>query len=707
MFGFNASIPTPVFVETEEQAQQWLQYYLRAHDERGSLGLDSETTGLNKLRDRVIVWSLSDKKTRICIPAKFLPVFKEQLLENPRINFDFTNAPFDAHMFANSGVDLSKAGEWRDTRIQSFLLNENNLGRHGLKECVKDHFDREMPEFSDVFGKVPPRRVDKVTGRLLSKTVADLIYEAFSPYFWTKERIYDLAKSYALKEWKKKDGEAALEQAISLKWQFIMDRYIRAIDYSALDAYSSTELREYFDERLSESRTFGSNTLRDYYYRVEVPFTKLLWKLERRGITVDRGYLMTQAGPMQAEMDEITREFTRAAGRLINCDALADMRWFFFEYLHKVPMKFTEGGENSVPQPSLDFDTLDEWAGKGDRWAQLLLRYREISKAKGTYVDGLQDWLDPEYRIHTSLNQTGAVTMRLSSSQPNLQNIPRPGEDRFKIRDAFIHGPNSVLLVADYEQLEMRLMAHFSQDQKMINAIKTGTDLHCLTVAEMYGIPYDEVMAAKKAEKKVKEGTRAEPLTPREEELLQLRQAAKATGFGIIYGIGGAHLAANLTKDLKRLVTEEEGFSLIRKWFGVFPGAKAYIDRTKDDLYRNDKVQTIVGRYRRFGNMKSMTKQDAKRAERQAVNSIIQGTASDIAKSAMLQCEHDPELNAMGVVLLLQIHDELIFECPDDPEIIKKAKKRVEEIMCSPFVQELLVPIPAAAGAGHTWSSAK
>jgi nucleoid DNA-binding protein len=165
--------------------------------------------------------------------------------------------------------------------------------------------------------------------------------------------------------------------------------------------------------------------------------------------------------------------------------------------------------------------------------------------------------------------------------------------------------------------------------------------------------------------------------------------------------------AANLTKDLKRLVTEEEGFSLIRKWFGVFPGAKAYIDKTKDDLYRNDKVQTIVGRYRRFGNMRSMTKQDAKRAERQAVNSIIQGTASDIAKSAMLQCEHDPELNSLGVVLLLQIHDELIFECPDDPEVIKKAKKRVEEIMCSPFVQELLVPIPAAAGTGHTMEQRK
>lgn len=706
--GFAVNIPPPVLIQTEEQAVAYCQYFLHSFRKRGSLGIDSETTSKeDTLRGRVVVWSLSDAEVRCCIPAKFLPIFKEPLLENPEVNLDFTNARYDAHMFANMGVDLSKAGEWRDTKVQSFLYNENNLGRHGLKECIRDHFQRETPDFEDVFGKVPPKRVDKVTGRQLSKTVADIINEAFSPYLWNSEKVMELARGYALKKWKKRDGEEVLQRLIEQEWNFIWDRFHRAIDYSALDAYNSTTLREYFDHRLSESRTYGANTLRDYFYRVEVPFTKLLWKLERRGITVDRGHFKSQAVPMQRELDEIARQFSHAAGRLINPDALDDMRWFFFEFLHKVPTKFTDGGAKSLPQPSLDFDTLDEWAGHGDQWATLLIRYREVSKAKGTYVDGLQQWLDGDYRIHTSLNQTGAVTMRLSSSKPNLQNIPRPSEDRFKIRDAFTHGPYMVLIVADYEQLEMRLMAHFSGDEKMINAIKNGIDLHCLTVAEMYGIPYDEVMAAKKAEKQVKEGKRAEPLTAREEELLQLRQAAKATGFGIIYGIGGAHLAANLTKDLKRLVTKEEGFSLIRKWFGVFPGAKAYIDRTIEELYQKDKVQTIVGRYRRFGNLRSMSKGDAKRAERQGVNSIIQGTASDIAKQAMLLCEYDPLLNSLGVVLLLQIHDELIFECPDNPETIKAAKKRIEEIMSSPFCDELRVPIPAGAGVGHTWSSAK
>lgn len=689
MFGFDTSIPPPHYVETEYQARQWLEYFLQSYKKRNALGLDTETTGLDKLRDRVIVWSLSDKEQRICLPAKFLPIFKEPLLENPEVNFDFTNAPFDAHMLANTGVDVSKAGEWRDTRIQSFLKNENNLGRHGLKECIGDIFGRVTPEFHEVFGKVPPKRIDKATGRNMSKTVADLINEAFL--------FYNLDPGM----------RAHMERNESEKLQQLYEKAIRAVDYSALDAYNSTVLREHFDEELKELTMYPGTTLYDYFYRTEVPFTKLLWKMERRGITVDKGYLETQAGPMQAELDQIAREFSHAAGRLINPDANADVRWFFFEFLQKTPIKYTDGGASGNKQPSIDFDVLDEWAGQGDQWALKQLRYREVSKTFGTYVSGLQQWIDPDFRIHTSLNQTGAVTMRLSSSQPNLQNIPRPSEDKFKIREAFIPAAFMTLIVADYEQLEMRLMAHFSQDPKMIDAIKRGIDLHCLTVAEMYGIPYDDVTAAKKAEKLVKEGKRAEPLTERETELLLLRQAAKATGFGIIYGIGGAHLAANLTKDLKKYISEAEGFSLIKKWFAVFPGVKAYIDRTKDELWAKGKVQTLVGRFRRFGDMRAMRRGDSSRAERQAVNSIIQGTASDIAKAAMLLCERDEELNTLGAKLLLQVHDELIFECPDSPETVKRVKERVEHIMAHPFAQDLLVPIPAGAGAGYTWSSAK
>jgi len=697
---FDMTIPTGRWVGTESEARQWIEYFLKTHEMNDGLGLDSETTGLNRQRDKVIVWSLADANNRICLPAEFIPLFKEPILENPEINFDFTNAKFDAHMFANSGADLSKAGEWRCTIVQSFLKNENNQGRHGLKECIVDHFGRTTPTFTDTFGKVPPKKIDKITGRNLNPTVGDLIRRVFTLPAEPKRENFDFTQ----------DGVAAYDAAV-IAYQEAVQKFISAADYASLDAYNSHVLRMHFDELLScipiHSHYHPAKNLYDYYYTTEVPFTKLLWKLERRGITTDRGYLMEQSGPMVAEMESIKREFAKFTGRLLNLDSTADVGWFFFDHMKKVPIKMTKGGTSGVKKPSTDFDVLDTWAGQGDEWAQRLLRYRTIKKTHGNYVEGLQDWLDPYYRIHTTLNQTGAVTMRLSSSEPNLQNIPRVSEDRFHIREAFTHGPRMKLVIADYEQLEMRLMAHFSGDEKMIGAIRDGTDLHCLTVAEMYGIPYDDVMKAKKAEKAVNEGKRDAPLTEREIELLFYRQAAKATGFGIIYGIGGAHLAANLTQELKRLVTEEEGFQLIKKWFGVFPGVKRFIDQGKLELWRVGYVETIVGRFRRFGDLNGMSKKDASQAERQAGNARVQGTASDIAKAAMLLCEHDPELNALGARLLLQIHDELIFECPE--ENVPAVKVRVKYLMENPFGPDLRlsVPLPVSCGSGDTWATAK
>jgi DNA polymerase I len=667
MFAFDMSIPVGHLVETEYEARQWMNYFLQSHRANGGLGLDSETTGLVRHRDVVLYWSLSDGKYRICLPSQFIQLYKEPILENPEINFDLTNAPFDAHMFANSGADISKAGIWRDTRVQSWLLNENNQGRHGLKECTKDHFQRETPSFESIFGKVPPKKKDKLTGRIISKTVGDLIRECMQD----------------------------------------PDRKVSGADYASLDAYNSTCLRSHFDGLLKKSKMYDGMSLFDYFYAVEAHFTKVLWKMERRGITLDAGYLKEKQGPMEMDMARIEKEFAKAAGRLVNLNSTNDIRWFFFELLKKEPIKWTDGGTSGKKQPSTDAEVLEEWAGKGEGWAKLLLEHRGVAKIHGTYVTSLQELIDHRYRIHTSLNQIGTVTGRLSSSDPNLQNIPRPGEDKFRIREAFIPGERRVLIVADYEQLEMRLMAHFSGDEKMIKAIHEGVDLHCLTVSEMNGIPYDDVMAAKKAEKLVKSGKRAEPLTEREEELLFMRQAAKATGFGIIYGIGGPRLAANLTKMGNRLVTEEEGWRSIKKWFGVFPRVESYINEVHEELWRNGKVQTIMGRWRRFGDLKGMSKRDSSQAERQGVNSIVQGSASDVAKMAMMAAEHDPEMHKLGAELLLQVHDELIWECPDDPETIKATKKRVKEIMELPFGRSLKVPLPVEVGHGYSWADAK
>lgn len=702
MFGFDVSIPPATWVGSEDEAKKWCEYFVYAAAKESGLGLDTETTGLDKNRDVVVVWSLSDGKYRLCLPAKFLRIFKEPLLENPKVNFDLSNAKFDMHMLANTGIDISKAGEIRDTIIQSWLLNENNQGRHGLKETTKEHLGRETPHFETVFGKIPPQRVDKATGRVLSKTVADLVYEGFAPYF-TPEKVPELALEMAKEEWKKKDGEEVLQILVKQKTKFIEDRFIKAVDYAALDAYNSTMLRRHFDSLLAKQ----PYDLRQYFYRIEVPFTKTLWKMERRGVTIDLGHLQEQEKPIREEMKRIEREFAREAGEPMNLNSPESIRQFFYERLKKPVVKMTKGGATGIQKPSTDESVLTKWAEEGDPWAQKMVTYRGMSKILGTYIEGLKERVDQNCRIHTNLNQHGTVTGRLSSSDPNLQNIPRASEDKFKIREAFIPGHKKTLIVADYAQLEMRLMAHFCKDEKMINAIREGIDLHCLSVSEMYGIPYDEVIDAVGAEKKHKKGKLGRELTDREKELLFLRQGCKSTGFGIIYGIAGKRLAIQLTAMGERVVTEEEGYQLIDKWYGIFPGVRAYVDHVHSVLKSKGYVQTLSGRFRRFGDVRGMSYKDRGQAERQGVNSIIQGTAADLAKVSMILAESDEVLNQLGAQLLLQIHDELIWECPDDPETVAKVKARVQEIMEAPFQNPLEVPIPAEAGHGYSWATAK
>jgi DNA polymerase-1 len=665
---FDLSIPDPIFVETEQQARQWLEYMVHAGKRRGALGLDTETTGRNRLKDWVVLWSLSDGGYRLCLEAKWLELFKEPLLENPEINFDFSNAPFDAHMLANTGIDVSKAGRWHDTLNQSWLWNENNIGGHGLKENTELYFRRVTPHFEDVFGKIPKRKKNGPvigTGDLIRAAMADPL------------------------------------------------RRQRAIDYSSMDAFNTTMLREHFDGLLSTVALspYTQKTLRDHYYEVECPFTKVLWKMERHGFTVDGGYFNSIAPAMTAELNAIEREFAKEAQTSISLTSPKQLQWFFFEHLKRIPTKFTKGGQSGNKQPSTDEEVLEGWAGEGDRYAQLILRHRKISKILGTYVEGLSERIDHNSRIHTSLLQQGTVTGRLSSKEPNLQNIPRAAEDKYRIREAFVAGAFQKLMVADYEQLEMRLMAHFAEwqlpeeQQKMCNAIRQGIDLHCLTVHEMYNIPYEDVIAAKKAEKAVKSGKRDAPLTERELDLLLKRQLCKAAGFGIIYGIGGELLAANLTRDSGTYISPDEGKELIKKWLRVFPSVDEFIERTKRFVRHYGYVQTLLGRYRRFGDLGGMSRNDAARCERQAVNAIIQGTAADLARIAMINAAHDPELMELGATLLLQIHDELIWELPNDKEKMEKAKARAKYHMEN--VADLAVPTPVEIGFGDTWADAK
>ncbi len=653
------TIPDAEWVDNESQLASVCQYLYNSGKQNG-LAFDTETTGLSVWKDIPLMLSFSDGIRRVAMMADWLhhPWVKDGLLQNKEITKIGTNIKFDMHMSANGGVEL--AGPVEDTLSMSWLHNENRFA-HGLKDTAKDYCGIRMVDFKEIF----PMR--KGTAKTPGETPGEAIRRVLAD----------------------PSGRA------------------KAIEYSGLDAYASHRVRSYLKDRLRDESIATNWTLWNHFTTWESPFTQTLWNMERRGFTICTGHLRTQKGPMEKAMLDIESEIAQMAGWVVNINSTPQLRRLFFEQLGYEPLKMTDGGTTGNKQPSTDEEVLQHFVDKKQcPFSKLIMEHRKISKIHGTYVEGLLSWVDPELRIHTTLKQGGTVTGRLSSAEPNLQNIPRPKTDKFKIREAFTAAALKRLVVADYDQLEMKLMAHFSGDPRMVDAIASGKDLHCVTVSLMFGENYDDVYAAKKAKNP----------TPEQEILLMKRQSAKAVGFGLIYGIGPLKLAGQLTDELKRLVTKEEAQNDIKRYFAAFPGVDSFIKATHQACHRTEFVQTILGRKRRLPQINarggSGSDEDSKgivaEARRQSVNSIIQGTAADVAKAAMLQAENDPILRDVGAKLLMQIHDELIWEVDDHPEAIAIVKKRAKEIMEDPFQgYKLNVPLTTEAHDGYTWAESK
>ncbi len=659
-------IPPAEWIENETQLAEMGQYLYNAGLQNGEgIGYDTETTGLRIDYDTPVMMSFSDGLRRFAMMASWLhhPWVKDALLENPAIPKIMSNAKFDMHMSANAGVNLQ--GDCIDTVVESWLHNENRY-EHKLKVTARDFCGIQMIDFKEIF---PMKKATKSTP---AESPGEAIYRTLADY----------------------DGGGRQ----------------RAIEYSGLDPYASFKVHEFLKTKLLQESAFPGWSMWDHYKTWEVPFTRVLYNCERRGFSICTGHLKSQMQPMEKFMTSMEDQITAMAGRYINLNSPAQLGKLFFEQLGYTPIKWTKGGKTGIKSPSTDEETLTAYADKGCPYSKLILQHRTYAKIYGTYIEGMLKWVDKDLRIHTSLKQGGTVTGRLSSSEPNLQNLPRAKGDKFGIRQAFVAPPGKVLVVADYDQLEMKLMAHFSGDTAMCEAIMQGKDLHCYTVSLMFGEDYDEVVIAKK--------TKSDQLTPKQEILVGMRQSAKATGFGLIYGIGPLKLSVQLTEELKRLVDLNEAKLSIRKYFGVFPGVEAFIKGTHVVCQQTEYVQTILGRKRRLPQINargsgSSGDEDGKgvvaEAKRQSVNSIIQGTAADVAKASMLRAEHDPVLLSLGAQLLMQIHDELIFEVDDDPDIYEPVKKRVKEIMEAPFGEsfKLNVPLTTEAHHGYTWAESK
>ena len=408
--------------------------------------------------------------------------------------------------------------------------------------------------------------------------------------------------------------------------------------------------------------------LRDLYASIELPLAGVLARMERAGVRIDAGELKRLSDLMAREIARLTQQIHALAGKPFNIASPQQLGRVLFEDLG-LPTPGKSGKSKSI---STAAGVLDELAADHEI-VRKVLEFRQLSKLKGTYVDALPALIDPETgRLHTSFNQTGAATGRLSSSNPNLQNIPIRTELGREIRAAFVPREGWKLLVADYSQIELRLLAHLSRDPLLMEAFRNGEDIHTRTASEVLGVP---------------------PLmvTP------EARREAKAVNFGIVYGISPFGLAAQLG------ISRGEAEKYIRNYFARYAGVRRFLDGTIADVRRTGVTRTIFGRERPIPDINSGNPNARGFAERTAVNSPLQGAAADLIKLAMVRLDAALQAGGLRSAMLLQVHDELVFECPpEELQEVSRLVKREMEGAC-----RLDVPLLVDIGTGDNWRDAK
>ncbi len=407
--------------------------------------------------------------------------------------------------------------------------------------------------------------------------------------------------------------------------------------------------------------------LRKLYDEIELPLTRVLARMEQTGIRIDPVELKRLSGLMETEISRLTAEIHELAGKPFNISSPQQLGRVLFEDLKLPAPKVGRGKAVSTAADVLDALAADH------EIVRKVLEYRQLTKLKGTYVDALPALIDPVTgRLHTSFNQAGAATGRLSSSNPNLQNIPIRTALGREIRAAFVPRQGWKLLVADYSQIELRLLAHMSGDELLVEAFRNGEDIHTRTAAEVMGVPPMMV-------------------TP------EARRDAKAVNFGIVYGISGFGLAAQLG------ISRAEAEKYIKNYFVRYAGVKRFIDETIAEVRRTGVTRTLFGRERPIPDINATNPNARGFAERTAVNSPLQGTAADLIKVAMVRIDAALALGGHRSAMLLQVHDELVFECP--PEELDAVSRMVKREMEG--VYELTVPLVVDIGTGDNWRDAK
>jgi DNA polymerase-1 len=404
------------------------------------------------------------------------------------------------------------------------------------------------------------------------------------------------------------------------------------------------------------------------YRGIDLPLAPVLALMEQTGIRVDTDVLSELSTRLSDRIDSIARRVFEEVGHPFNINSPQQLGKVLFEEMSlPSPVKWGKGKVVSTAA-----DVLESLAPKYPV-AQFVLDYRQLTKLKGTYIDALPTLIRPETgRVHTTFNQTGAATGRLSSSNPNLQNIPIRTEEGREIRSAFVPESGWELLIADYSQIELRLLAHMSEDPVLVEAFRNNEDIHTRTAAEVFNVSPFMVDA-------------------------NMRRSAKAVNFGIVYGQTPFGLAQTLCIDRK------EAELYIRRYFERYAGVQEFIDRTVEEVRRTGVAKTLFGRRRPIPDMLSRNPSARSFAERTAVNTPLQGTAADLIKLAMIRIAQQLRQAKMESRMLLQVHDELVFEAPvSEREHLKSLVKTQME-----GVYDLNVPLVVDVGTGLNWRDAK
>ncbi|MBI2791548.1 MAG: DNA polymerase I [Gammaproteobacteria bacterium] len=611
----------PQIKESESKAQEKGQYeiileekdflqWLEKLEKSTTFAIDTETTGLDPIQAELVGISFALEEGF----AAYVPV---------------------AHLYLECPQQLSR--DWVLEKLKPLLENKN-IGKIGQNIKYDMH----------VFARY---------GIQLQNISDDTMLQSYVLNSIERHDMDSLAKAYL--QYETTPFEAVAGKGAK---QITFDKVTIEVagDYAAEDADITLRLAHLFSEKFS-----NESTLNDVYREIELPLVDVLWKMEEHGILVDANMLEKQSNEIAVTLQSLEEQAYILAGQNFNLSSPKQLQEIFFEKLQLPIIERTPKGVPSTAESVLQELSHDY------ELPRLILTHRSLSKLKSTYTDKLPLQINPHtHRVHTSYHQAIAATGRLSSSDPNLQNIPIRTNEGRKIRQAFIPAKGCKLVSADYSQIELRIMAHLSQDEGLLAAFCDNQDIHRFTASEIFNIALDKVTQ-------------------------EQRRSAKAINFGLIYGMSAFGLARQLDIDQK---AAKEYMDL---YFQRYPGVKKYMEQTRERAANQGFVETLFGRRLYLPDIRAKHMGRKRAAERTAINAPMQGTAADIIKKAMIALYHEIK-NQDDIKMLMQVHDELVLEVKVDA--VDKAKQLLTE--CMQNTVKLSVPLLVGIGEGNNWDEA-